>query len=45
MSPAIVLEATARVTAWGFRSRFGRRDAAQPANGDRGSSSAGRSRA
>ena len=45
MSPAIVLEATARVTAWGFRSRFGRRDAAQPANGDRGSSPAGRSRA
>ncbi len=44
MSPMIVLEATARVTAWGLRSRFGRRDAAQPADGDRGSA-AGRSRA
>jgi glycosyltransferase involved in cell wall biosynthesis len=44
MSPVIVLEATARVTAWGLRSRFGRREAGQPANGDRGSA-AGRSRA
>ena len=45
MSPMIVLEATARVTVWGLRSRFGRREAARPAGGDRGSSAAGRSRA
>jgi len=44
MNPAIVLEATVRVTAWGLRSRFGRREAAQPANGGSGSA-AGRSRA
>ena len=45
MSPAIVIEATVRVTGWGLRSRFGRRAATQPANGGSGSSAAGRSRA
>jgi len=44
MSPAIVLEAMARVTVWAVRSRFGRRRASQPANGNSGSA-AGRTRA
>jgi dolichol-phosphate mannosyltransferase len=44
MSPAIVLEAMVRVTAWGVRSRFGRRRSRQPARGNSGSA-AGRSRA
>ncbi|RZS68821.1 dolichol-phosphate mannosyltransferase [Agromyces ramosus] len=45
MRPAIVIEAAARVTAWGLRSRFGRRAAVQPADGGSGSSASGRSRA
>lgn len=44
MRPAIVLEAMVRVTAWGLRSRLGRRDSAQRAGGN-SDSAAGRSRA
>jgi dolichol-phosphate mannosyltransferase len=44
MSPAIVLEAMVRVTAWGVRSRFGRRRSTQSARGN-SDSAAGRSRA
>lgn len=44
MSPAIVLEAMVRVTAWAVRSRFGRRRASQPSKGNSGSA-AGRTRA
>jgi dolichol-phosphate mannosyltransferase len=44
MRPGIVIEAAARVTAWGLRSRIGRRATTQSADGS-GSSPAGRSRA
>ena len=45
MRPAIVVEAAGRVTAWGLRSRFGRRAAVKPADGAGRSSTAGRLRA
>ena len=45
MRPAIVIEAAGRVTAWGLRSRFGRRAAMKPADGAGRSSTAGRLRA
>jgi glycosyltransferase involved in cell wall biosynthesis len=44
MTPAIVLEAMVRVTAWGLHSRFSRRGSTQRADGN-SDSTAGRSRA